>query len=87
MAAGTLMAAHEMGIAVPDQLSVAGFDDAAVARTVWPPLTTISQPTYDLSYSAADLLLESLNGLPPRPVRLPHKLIRRASTGVLKNSA
>jgi LacI family transcriptional regulator len=86
MAAGALMAAHEMGIAVPDQLSVAGFDDAAIARTVWPPLTTINQPTYDLSYKAADLLLESLNGTIPKPVRLPHKLVRRASTGVLKSS-
>lgn len=85
MAAGALMAAHEMGIAVPDQLSVAGFDDAAIARTVWPPLTTIHQPTYDLSYTAAALLLESLNGTLPKPVRLPHKLVCRASTGVLKN--
>ncbi len=88
MAAGTLMAAHEMGVAVPDQLSVAGFDDASISRTVWPPLTTISQPTFDLSYTAADLLLQSLSsGTLPKPVRLSHKLIRRASTGVLKDPA
>ena len=87
MAAGTLMAAHEMGVSVPDQLSVAGFDDASIARTSWPPLTTISQPTYQLSYTAADLLLKSLlSGAPPKPLRLPHKLIRRSSTGVLKQS-
>ncbi|HEY5808681.1 MAG TPA: LacI family DNA-binding transcriptional regulator [Povalibacter sp.] len=86
MAAGLLMAAHEMGVSVPDHLSVAGFDDAAISRTVWPPLTTVSQPTYDLSYSAADLLLKSLNGPPPKPVRLPHKLISRGSTGVLKDA-
>jgi LacI family transcriptional regulator len=86
MAAGALMAAHEMGVAVPDELSVAGFDDAAISRTVWPPLTTISQPTYDLSYSAADLLIKSLlSGTPPKPVRLAHKLIPRASTGVAKS--
>jgi LacI family transcriptional regulator len=85
MAAGALMAAHEMGVAVPGDLSVAGFDDAAISRTVWPPLTTINQPTYDLSYSAADLLLKNvLSGTPPKPVRLMHKLVRRASTGVLK---
>jgi len=87
MATGTLMAAHEMGIAVPEQLSVAGFDDAAISRIVWPPLTTISQPTYELSYSAADLLLKSLlSGSSPRSTRLPHKLISRASTGVWRNS-
>ena len=83
MAAGVLMAAHEMGVTVPSQLSVAGFDDAAIARTVWPPLTTVLQPTYDLSYRAADLLLQYLEeGGPPRPARLPHRLICRGSTDV-----
>jgi LacI family transcriptional regulator len=83
MAAGALMAAHEMGVAVPSQLSVAGFDDAAIARTVWPPLTTICQPTYQLAYRAADLLLEMLlSGSTPKPARLAHSLIRRGSTDV-----
>jgi LacI family transcriptional regulator len=83
MAAGVLMAAHEMGVKVPAQLSVAGFDDAAIARTVWPPLTTVLQPTYDLSYRAADLLLQCLQDeAPPKPARLPHRLICRASTDV-----
>ncbi len=84
MAAGALMAAHEMGVAVPAQLSVAGFDDAAISRTVWPPLTTILQPTYDLSYKAAELLLQTLlDGAPSKPVRLAHRLICRASTDVV----
>jgi LacI family transcriptional regulator len=83
MAAGALMAAHEMGVDVPAQLSVAGFDDAAISRTVWPPLTTILQPTYDLSYKAAELLLQTLlDGAPSKPVRLAHRLICRASTDV-----
>ena len=83
MAAGALMAAHEMGVAVPAQVSVAGFDDAAISRTVWPPLTTILQPTYDLSYKAAELLLQTLlDGAPSKPVRLAHRLICRASTDV-----
>jgi LacI family transcriptional regulator len=86
MAAGVLMAAHEMGVKVPAQLSVAGFDDAAIARTVWPPLTTVLQPTYDLSYRAADLLLQYLqDDSPPRPARLPHRLICRESTDVAAN--
>jgi LacI family transcriptional regulator len=83
MAAGALMAAHEMGVAVPAQLSVAGFDDAALARTVWPPLTTVRQPTYDLSYQAADLLLQLLlERSAPKYVRLSHRLIRRASSDI-----
>lgn len=88
MAAGVLMAAHEMGIAVPEQLSVAGFDDAAIARAVWPPLTTIRQPTYELAYTAADLLLQQLqSGVPPKPARLAHRLIVRASTGIAPPAA
>jgi LacI family transcriptional regulator len=83
MAAGVLMAAHEMAIAVPNRLSVAGFDDTYVARTVWPRLTTIHQPSYDLAYTAADLLIQLLqSGVSPPPMRLPHRLMCRASTSV-----
>jgi LacI family transcriptional regulator len=83
MAAGVLMAAHEMAIAVPTRLSVAGFDDTYVARTVWPRLTTIHQPSYDLAYTAADLLIQLLQtGVSPPPMRLPHRLMCRASTCV-----
>jgi LacI family transcriptional regulator len=83
MAAGVLMAAHEMAIAVPTRLSVAGFDDTYVARTVWPRLTTIHQPSYDLAYTAADLLIRLLTtGVAPPPMRLPHRLMCRASTCV-----
>ncbi|HEU4600572.1 MAG TPA: LacI family DNA-binding transcriptional regulator [Steroidobacteraceae bacterium] len=82
MAAGVLMAAHEMGVAVPTKLSVAGFDDTYIARTVWPRLTTVHQPTYDLSYTVTDLLLQMLQtGEQPKPVRLKHRLVVRASTG------
>lgn len=84
MAAGAIMAAHEMGVAIPGQLSVAGFDDTAISRTIWPPLTTIHQPAYDMSYAAADLLLKTLlDGTAPKPTRLAHKLICRASTDVV----
>jgi LacI family transcriptional regulator len=84
MAAGVLMAAHEMGIPVPERLSVAGFDDTYIARTVWPRLTTVHQPSYDLAYTATDLLLQALQtGVAPKPVRLGHRLVCRASTGVM----
>jgi LacI family transcriptional regulator len=82
------MAAHEMAIAVPTRLSVAGFDDTYVARTVWPRLTTIHQPSYDLAYTAADLLIELLEtGVSPPPMRLPHRLMCRASTCVRTEQA
>ena len=83
MAAGALMAAHEMNVAVPGKLSVVGFDDTYVARIVWPPLTTVHQPTYDLAYAATDLLLHTLrnNDEGPKFARLPYRLIIRDSTG------
>jgi LacI family transcriptional regulator len=82
MAAGVLLAAHELAIPVPQRLSIAGFDDTYISRIVWPRLTTVHQPSYDLAFSATDLLLHSLkDGGAPRTARLPHKLIRRESTG------
>jgi LacI family transcriptional regulator len=82
MAAGVLLAAHELAIPVPQRLSIAGFDDTYISRIVWPRLTTVHQPSYDLAFSATDLLLQSLKGADsPRTARLPHKLIRRESTG------
>ena len=82
MAAGVMMTAHEMGIEIPKQLSVAGFDDTYIARAVWPQLTTVHQPSYDLAYSATDLLLQMLKSHKvPKPVRLGYRLVCRASTG------
>ncbi len=65
MAAGVLAVAHSMGIAVPEQLSVVGFDDVPLAKQVWPALTTIRQPIPDMAAKAAQLLLRNLSGQPP----------------------
>ncbi len=76
MAAGVLAVAHDRGIDLPGQLSVAGFDDTTLARTVWPPLTTIHQPMADLAHTATDILIAG-EGITHR--RLPHRLVERAS--------
>jgi len=76
MAAGVLAVAHERGIALPDRLSVAGFDDTTLARTVWPALTTIHQPMADLARTATEILI---GGGDITHRRLPHTLIERAS--------
>ena len=62
MAAGVLAVAHSIGLGVPEELSVAGFDDVPLARQVWPALTTIRQPISEMSAKAADLLLRQLRG-------------------------
>jgi LacI family transcriptional regulator len=78
MAAGVLSYAHRMGLDVPQDLSVAGFDDTDLAQLVWPPLTTIRQPTRDLAYAATGLLFGEDEGAIHQ--RLPHELMVRAST-------
>lgn len=82
MAAGVLAIAHQRGMSVPDDLSVAGFDDTDLARLVWPPLTTIRQPTRELAYTAASLLFSMADGVEHR--RLQHDLVVRDSTTRLK---
>ncbi|MBY0519349.1 MAG: LacI family DNA-binding transcriptional regulator [Sphingomonas sp.] len=82
MAAGVLTVAHQHGLHVPGDLSVAGFDDTALAGYVWPPLTTIRQPTRDMAHVAADLLLG--DGATPERREIAHKLIVRESTGAVR---
>lgn len=84
MAAGALSVAHRRGLSVPAQLSIAGFGDDAVSRMVWPPLTTIRQPTRTLGYQAADLLLAGEFQIERREV--PFELVRRESTGPLRSA-
>ncbi|MDE1917048.1 MAG: LacI family DNA-binding transcriptional regulator [Sphingomonadales bacterium] len=76
MAAGVLAAAHGRGMSLPEELSVAGFDDTTLARTVWPALTTIHQPMADLARTATEILVAG-GDITHR--RLPHTLVDRAS--------
>ncbi|MGJ3647981.1 LacI family DNA-binding transcriptional regulator [Sphingomonas sp. GlSt437] len=78
MAAGVLAAAHRRGLDLPGELSVAGFDDTALAGYVWPPLTTIRQPTRDMAFAAADLLLGGEGETERREIG--YELVVRAST-------
>ncbi len=60
MAAGLLQIAHERSWRIPNQLSIAGFDDTPLSRTVWPPLTTVHQPIRHMALRATQLLLERI---------------------------
>jgi LacI family transcriptional regulator len=60
MAAATVAIAHRMGLDVPGDLTVAGFDDAALATTIWPELTTVRQPISDMAAAAVDLLVKQI---------------------------
>ena len=81
MAAGVVLAAHELGLDVPADLSVAGYDDTQLARIVWPTLTTIHQPTYNMSHCATGLLIDLIRGKDvPRVTRLDFTMQKRGST-------
>lgn len=85
MAAAVISVAHRMGLDLPRQLSVVGFDDAPVATMIWPLLTTVRQPVMAMARLAAALIIESSprrNGWPnPMPHRtLDFELIVRDST-------
>lgn len=60
MAAGLLQVALDRGCRVPEQLSVAGYDDTPISRAVWPALTTVRQPIRPMVYRATELLLDSI---------------------------
>ena len=60
MAAGVIAAAHKSGISVPDELSIAGFDDSVIATVVWPQLTTVRQPIKAVSYTHLTLPTSNL---------------------------
>ena len=62
MAAGVIQTAMEMGLAVPRELSVAGFDDSALATRISPALTTIRRPVRAMARLAATKLIASIEG-------------------------
>jgi len=57
MAVASMHVADQLGIAVPGQLSIAGFDDIALARQVFPALTTIRQPLSTMAGQATEMLI------------------------------
>ena len=84
MAIGAMSAARDMGLRIPDDLSVVGFDDIDLAAHVDPPLTTVHQPIRQKGADAVRLLLaevEQREANRPEHLRLDTRLIVRASTG------
>lgn len=82
MACGVLFEAQELGLKIPDDLSIAGFDDTVLAGRVWPGLTTMHQPIAEMGETAARILIDRIAG---RDVEarspLPTRIVIRGSTG------
>jgi LacI family transcriptional regulator len=82
MAMGAYRAARELGLTIPDDLSIVGFDDQEhVADGLAPGLTTVALPHYDMGVWAAQRVLALLSGNQADPVqeRMPCRLVRRES--------
>ncbi|MCW2844896.1 MAG: LacI family transcriptional regulator [Nocardioides sp.] len=82
MAIGALDVAHELGLQVPKDVAIVGFDDVDAATIVSPPLTTVRNPAYESGSTAGDLLLSRMSGRytgAGRTVVLPCVLVPRDS--------
>ncbi len=78
-----------MGLHVPNDLALVGFDDIAVDTFSEPPLSTVQIPQYDLGYMAGEIVLKFLQAPSEKPVSYlyPVELIIRGSSRALPFSA
>ena len=84
MTVGAVLAARELNLRIPEDLSIVGFDDSRWAQTMFPPLTVVAQPAYELGTLACEHLVRQFaagRGRSPARVQLPTELIVRYSTG------
>ncbi|NTW03299.1 MAG: LacI family transcriptional regulator [Oscillochloris sp.] len=82
MAIGALRALTEVGLRVPTDIALVGFDDLPAAAYTSPPLTTVRQPIGELGATAVRILIEQIEGAVSPPLTiLPTQLVLRASCG------
>ncbi len=89
-AIGFIKAVRDVGLSVPEDVSVAGFDDIGYAALFDPGLTTMHQPRAELGRVAAEILVQRMTGTgepPPRITRLPCTLVVRESVAPLYGTA
>jgi LacI family transcriptional regulator len=88
IALGALKAAHDLGLRVPQDISITGFDGIDLTRYVSPALTTVRQPIEEMSRQALRLLLEIVAGEAlesEQVIRIQPELVVRQSTGPAPN--
>jgi LacI family transcriptional regulator len=88
MAIGALEAASELGLNVPEDVSVMGYDDQELARYTHPPLSTLTLPNYEMGSRASELLIELATRnktVWPKTIKIDGPLIERASVAAPKD--
>ena len=80
---------NRIGVRVPDDLRVVGFDDVRFANLLTIPLTTMEQPCRDIALTAFNALCERLTNpsLPPRTLMLAPRIVVRESCGAYLHPA
>jgi len=89
MTQGALLALRSMGLTIPRDVSLVGFDDFDLATFTDPQITVVAQPIAEIGPLAAKLLIERLGGKKgaPRHIRFPTRLVVRGSVAPLKKRA
>ena len=92
MAAAAVAMAHRHQLDVPGDITVCGFDDTAMARTIWPELTTIRQPIGEMTAWAIGAIMRMLRArrhgeaILPECQTMPYTLVRRESDAAPRTS-
>ena len=85
---GALEAAGELGLRVPEDVSIMGYDDQELARYTHPPLSTLVLPNYEMGRRAIDLLIDLAvhnKDIRPMTIKIDGPLVERASVGLRVN--
>ncbi len=89
MAVGAMFIAHKMGLDIPKDISIVGFDDTPVSEIIWPPLTTVHHPLKAIGYKAAAMVMERITGggaaETVRTELVPYRLVARESAAAPKD--
>ncbi|MES1200056.1 MAG: LacI family DNA-binding transcriptional regulator [Pseudomonadota bacterium] len=89
MAIGAIFSSHRLGISVPGEMSIVGFDNTPISEVIWPPLTTVAQPLKLIGYKAANLVFRQMEE--PSAVRgaeiVPHAIVERESAAAPPRAA
>ena len=84
MAMGVTRALHEMGLRVPDDVSVSGFDGTVMARYYVPSIASVRQPVEEIARRSVELLCDMLEGGPAQHIKVGYSLVEGESVGPVR---
>ena len=84
MAVGAINACHQIGLEVPEDISVIGYDNTSIANYFTPKITSVDQNMFQLGRNAAQVLIEKIKTGKSKRITLYNTIIERESTGVVR---